>query len=184
MAARYRSAAPRAAPLRSRSASSRSVWTMASVFCFFASFSARAASCSARPGRPPGAQWGSTSAAGSSSASRRFSTRRWVAASNMPRESISSSKNSQRTGCSMPGENTSRMPPRRANCPGPSTWSQRVYPAPASRRARAFRSHCWPTARVSAVRSSTWGGMHRCTRASGVVTTTGLSARRYRAASR
>ena len=171
-------------PWRRRAASAVSSSRRAWVPCFrarrFTAASSRRAACSAWPS----CQAGSTSAAGSSRASRRFSTRRWVAVSKMPRESISSSKNSQRTGCSIPGENTSRMPPRRANCPGPSTWSHRVYPAPASRRARSPRSHRWPTARVRTVRSSTRGGMHRCTRASGVVTTTGLLPRRYRAASR
>ena len=38
-----------------------------------------------------------------------------VPGSKVPMESISSSKNSQRTGCSISGEKTSRMPPRKAN---------------------------------------------------------------------
>lgn len=49
-------------------------------------------------GKPAGGQPRSTSAAGSSSAADTFSVRRWVPGSNSPRESISSSKNSHRTG--------------------------------------------------------------------------------------
>ena len=52
---------------------------------------------------------GSTSAAGSSSAEETFSVLRWVPGSKAPRESISSSKNSHRTGFSISGENTSRI---------------------------------------------------------------------------
>ena len=58
---------------------------------------------------------------GSSRAASTLAVRRWVPGSKVPMESISSSKNSQRTGCSIRGEKTSRMPPRRANCPTPST---------------------------------------------------------------
>lgn len=47
---------------------------------------------------PPGVSSGRSSAAGRSRAEDTFSVRRWVPGSNRPRESISSSKNSHRTG--------------------------------------------------------------------------------------
>ena len=74
----------------------------------------------------------------------RFRVRRWVPGSKAPMESISSSKNSHRTGCSIRGENTSRMPPRRANCPTPSTCWQRVYPALSQAFHQGFQVHPFP----------------------------------------
>ena len=59
---------------------------------------------SSSPAYPPGANWGSTSAAGRISADFRFSTRRWVFTSNRPMESASSPKNSTRMGPSSAGE--------------------------------------------------------------------------------
>ena len=43
-------------------------------------------------------------AAGSSNAESTLAVRRWVAGSKVPMASISLSKNSQRTACSLPGE--------------------------------------------------------------------------------
>ena len=112
-----------------------------------------------------------SSAAGSTRAESRFLVRRWVVVSKDPRESISSSKNSQRTGSSIRGENTSRMPPRRANWPTPSTWSQRVYPAATSRRGSSERSHRPPISRVRALSRSRWAGAVFWRRPSAVQTT-------------
>ena len=92
-------------------------------------------------------------------------------------ESISSSKNSHRTGWSIRGENTSRMPPRRANWPTPSTCWQRVYPADTRRSASSFRSARAPTSSVSAREWSSLGGSVRAHNASAVATVTAASPR-------
>jgi len=63
------------------------------------------------------------SVSGSSSASSTGFDDRWLAGSNFRIDSISSPKNSTRTGRSDSGEYTSRMPPRAAYCPGISTTS-------------------------------------------------------------
>ena len=68
---------------------------------------------------------GSTSAAGSTVSVLMFFVRRCVDTSNSPMASTSSSKNSTRTGAQS-GDQMSRMPPRRANCPTPSTVSART----------------------------------------------------------
>ena len=114
---------------------------------------------------------GSSSDAGSTVSAWRFFTRRWVFTAKSPMLSSSSSKNSHRTGCSASGGNTSRMPPRTANCPGPSTWSHRLYPAAARCPASAVTSYCPPTSSVKAAFSSTSCGMHRCTMPSTAATT-------------
>ena len=177
---------PGSAPFFSRSPSSRRRAAAASVFGFFASLSASFKSFSPRPASPPSALRGSTSAAGSSRAVSTLAVRRWVPGSKVPMESISSSKNSHRTGWSIRGENTSRMPPRRANCPTPSTCSHRVYPAESRASASAFRSARPPTVSVTARLFSSSGGMVRAISASAVVTTTCGSrwARAYSAARR
>ena len=135
---------------------------------------------------PPSLQRGSTSPAGSSSAESTLALRRWVPGSKVPMESISSSKNSQRTGCSIRGEYTSRMPPRRANWPTPSTCSQRTYPAESSLSASVFRSTRPPISSVMAKDFINSGGIVRAIRAS-AVTTAALTfpwASAYRAARR
>ena len=58
---------------------------------------------------------------------------RWSATANARISSISSPKNSTRSGCSSVGGKTSTMPPRTANSPRFSTRSTREYAAPASR---------------------------------------------------
>jgi len=63
------------------------------------------------------------SVSGSSSASSTGFEERWLAGSNFRIDSISSPKNSMRTGRSASGEYTSRIPPRAAYCPGISTTS-------------------------------------------------------------
>ena len=100
--------------------------------------------------------------------------------------SSSSSKNSQRTGLSGPGEKISRIPPRRANCPAPSTCWARTYPAAMSRAVSAVTSYCCPTSSVKAVCRSTSGGRHSWAMAAAVATMTrGFScASRYSAHSR
>ena len=124
-----------------------------------------------RPSTPPSASCGRVSAAGRKTAVEIFSVRRWVAGSNSPMVSISSPQNSVRTGASAAGENTSSRLPRRANCPGPSTWSHRVYPAATRRRDSCPRSQLSPRDRVSAVCSSSSGGRVRCSNPSTVATT-------------
>jgi hypothetical protein len=66
------------------------------------------------------------SVSGSSRASSSGAAERCVSGSNFRIDSISSPKNSNRTGRSASGEYTSRIPPRRVNCPGISTMSMRV----------------------------------------------------------
>ena len=61
------------------------------------------------------------SVAGSSASSLTVPTLRWSVGSKARRESISSPKNSIRTGSDADGGNTSTMPPRRANSPRPAT---------------------------------------------------------------
>ena len=58
--------------------------------------------------------------------------------------SISSPKNSTRSGCSSVGGKTSTMPPRTANSPRFSTRSTREYAAPTSRRTTSSSSTSWP----------------------------------------
>ena len=89
-----------------------------------ARFEARSSS-SARPAAPPGASAGTASAAGRMRLASRFSVRRWVPTSKNPMESSSSPQKSQRTGFAWAGEKKSSMPPRRENCPTPSTSSVR-----------------------------------------------------------
>ena len=58
------------------------------------------------------------------------STDSWESTSKLRMVSTSSPKNSRRQGCRSPGENTSRMPPRMANSPCPSTMEVRRNPRP------------------------------------------------------
>ncbi len=68
------------------------------------------------------------SVAGRSVTSPTGPTDRWSVGSNARSESISSPKNSIRTGSDADGGNTSTIPPRRANSPRPATSSTGVYP--------------------------------------------------------
>ena len=81
--------------------------------------------CRASVSQPPTVMVGSVSAAGRIVQRPICSVRRWVETSKRPMESISSPQNSMRTGSVSEGEKKSRMPPRRANWPGPSTCVQR-----------------------------------------------------------
>ena len=75
---------------------------------------------------PFSSRTGRSSLTGRNSARSSLPVRRWEDTSNSPMESTSRSQNSTRTGLSMPGENTSKIPPRRANWPTPSTCWHRV----------------------------------------------------------
>ena len=118
-----------------------------------------------------------TSPAGRRTQWSRWAVRRWVTGSKRPMESISSPQNSMRMGRSRPGEYTSRMPPRRANWPTPSTWSQRVYPAEVRKSASWSRWQSSPTARVRQAVRNRSGGMVRWSMPSTVATSTGQSPR-------
>ena len=95
---------------RSRSAASRS-----------GSFAARRPSASRSAAAPP-CGW-RNSDAGRRTASSSEPTVRWSVGSNARSESISSPKNSIRTGSGADGGKTSTRPPRRANSPRPATSS-------------------------------------------------------------
>ena len=68
--------------------------------------------------------------------------------------SISSPKNSTRSGCSSVGGKTSTMPPRTANSPRFSTRSTREYAAPTSRRTTSSSSTSWPGTSSTGSRSA------------------------------
>ena len=85
---------------------------------------------------------------------------RWSATAKLRISSISSPKNSTRSGCSSVGGKTSTMPPRTANSPRFSTRSTREYAAPTSRRTTSSSSTSWPACSSTGSRSAspfTWG---------------------------
>ena len=86
--------------------------------------------------------------------------------------STSSPKNSARTGCGADGENTSRMPPRSANCPTPSTSVVREYPAAVSRASKSSISNTAPGRSVMDAENSVARGIVRRESASNDATTT------------
>ena len=111
-------------PPRSLSASARNAAASAAAFSPVrrrAYLSANASISRQSASVPPRASGGSVSAAGRMVHSFICSVRRCVAMSKLPMESISSPQNSMRTGSLSAGEKKSSMPPRRANCPCPST---------------------------------------------------------------
>ena len=157
---------------------SRSSSRVSTSFSLPLRFRARAISLSrpsSSPAQPPGVNWGSTSAAGRISASLMFWMRRWVSGSKKPMASISSPKNSTRTGFWWAGEKKSRMPPRRANWPTPSTCWHRAYPAAVRVSVRSFRSWASPMRITWAAWVSRVLGMVRWRRASTVHTSRGHS---------
>ena len=97
---------------------------------------------------------------------------RWVTGSKIPIWSISSPKNSNRTGLSFCTGKISKIPPRKLNCPFPSTISHRWYPARVRKSSSACRSYACPYCSVIVRESNTSRGMVYCIKASGVVNTT------------
>ena len=160
-----------AAPSSSTSENSSS--KVVSVFAagrLSASSSACSSRAAASPASPSSTNVNST--AGLSAASCRFSIERCVVASKLRMESISSSNHSTRTGAVRFGANTSRMPPRTANSPRPSTFSTREYPARVRCAHTALISARAPTRSCVASVSTPCGGISRCCSDSIEVTTT------------
>ena len=83
-------------------------------------------SCSSRRSAATTERVANTSPSGIVVSASRGPVARCVSGSNVRRLSIVSPKNSSRTGASRPTGNTSRMPPRRAICPGAVTGSSRT----------------------------------------------------------
>ena len=113
---------------------------------------------------PPSARDGSASAAGSITHSSMCSVRRWLDISKCAIESISSPQNSIRTGSVSCGEKKSRMPPRRAYWPGPSTCSVREYPQLMSAVSTSSGGYVPPSFISNAALRSAAGGSVLCTK--------------------
>ncbi len=127
-----------------------------------------------RPSRPrssAGVSGGNrNSPAGSTTAWATAPVERWSAGSNARRESISSPKNSARTGSDWPGGNRSTMPPRLANSPRPPTSVTASYPRSISSRSSRSWGRRAPRRRTSGAAGKASDGRVRWSRAWGLVT--------------
>ena len=85
------------------------------------------------------------------------SSERCDSTSNGRIDSISSPKNSMRTGSVASVGKTSRIPPRELNSPGTSTTSARDMPRSSIQAVKTSTGTTWPTATVRAILASSSG---------------------------